>query len=56
MIVAGIDDIKPNGGNILLTLWKWESGTRDSEIGSMQGESTIKTTTTTSELHLTNVP
>ena len=38
MIVAGIDDIQPNG-DILLTFWEWESGIGNSDIATIQEES-----------------
>jgi hypothetical protein len=35
MILAGIDDIQPNG-DILLTLWEWESGIRNAGVVFVQ--------------------
>jgi len=35
MIVAGIDNIHPNG-DILLTFWKWESGLGKTDIAPVQ--------------------
>jgi hypothetical protein len=46
MIVAGIDEIQPNGES-LTTFWEWESGIRNLDIASVHGESPMDTTTTT---------
>src|SRR5918995_871955 len=35
MIVAGIHDFQPDG-DTLITLWRWESGLRNSDIGPVQ--------------------
>jgi hypothetical protein len=43
MIVAGIDNIQPNG-DILLTFWEWESGIGNTDIAPVQEESTMNTT------------
>jgi hypothetical protein len=45
MIVAGIDEIQPNGES-LTTFWGWESGIRNLDIASVHGESPMDTTTT----------
>lgn len=45
MIVAGIDDIQPNGES-LTTFWEWETGIRNLDIASVQGESPMDTTIT----------
>lgn len=45
MIVAGIDEIQPNGES-LTTFWEWESGIRNLDIASVHGESPMDTTTT----------
>ncbi|MDQ3852208.1 MAG: hypothetical protein M3299_05170 [Thermoproteota archaeon] len=43
IIVAGIDNIQPNG-DILLTFWEWESGIGNTDIAPVQEESTMNTT------------
>lgn len=45
MIVAGIDDIQPNGES-LTTFWEWETGIRNLDIASVQGESPMDTAIT----------
>jgi hypothetical protein len=45
MIVAGIDEIQPNGES-LTTFWEWKSGIRNLDIASVHGESPMDTTTT----------
>jgi hypothetical protein len=35
IIVAGVHDFQPNGDS-LITLWRWESGLRNSDIGPVQ--------------------
>jgi hypothetical protein len=45
MIVAGIDEIQPNGES-LTTFWEWESGIRNLDIASVHGGSPMDTTTT----------
>jgi hypothetical protein len=49
MIVAGVHEFQPNGDS-LITLWRWESELRNSDIGPVQEESPMDKTTTTSEL------
>jgi hypothetical protein len=49
MILAGIHEFQPNG-NSVITLWRWESGILNSDVGPAQEESPMNTRTTTSEL------
>jgi hypothetical protein len=55
MIVAGIHDFQPNGDS-LITLWRWEIELRNSDIGPVQEESAMYTTTTSELPQLTNMP
>lgn len=51
MIVAGVHEFQPNGDS-LITLWRWESELRNSDIGPVQEESPMDTTTTTTTSEL----
>ncbi len=51
MIVAGVHEFQPNGDS-LITLWRWESELRNSDMGPVQEESPTDTTTTTTTSEL----